>query len=101
MGQLVPGIAVAVGEAVHYVRALPGRDDTQTLGEDLRELGPLARLLGDSRAGEDVSLLEAYLDCCVNFELGRRKAFIVDGSPIAPPSSWRRSCCRRRWAFES
>jgi hypothetical protein len=82
IGQLVPGLAAAVGEAARYVRSLPGWDDTQTLGQDLRELGPLARFLGNTRAHEDVSLLEAYLDCCVNFELSRRKAFFVDG-PVA------------------
>ncbi len=82
MGRLVPGLAAAVGEAVRYVRAQPGWDDTQTLGEDLRELEPLTRFLRANLADEDVSLLATYLDCCVNFELGRRKAFFVDG-PVA------------------
>jgi hypothetical protein len=90
----VPGLDEAVRQAVRYTRAQPGWDESQTLGEDLLELDPLRHFaashlawLASSRmepeeASAAVVLLGKHLDYCVNFELCRRKCFLVD-APLA------------------
>ena len=89
---LVPGLDEAVRAAARYVRALPGWDETQTLGEDLADLAPVRGFLAGTRAdmaeaGVDpdeatanAERLRRHLDYCIDFELNRRKLFFADAS---------------------
>ena len=76
---LVPGLDTAVRETARYVRALPGWDDSQTLGDDLAELAPIRRFLAGQDPAE-AERLRPHLDYCLNFELHRRKLFHTDES---------------------
>jgi hypothetical protein len=92
MCRLVPGLEAAMRETVRYARAQPGWDETQTLGEDLVEFGPVrlfleqfrARLSAEGAAEPEVlgrsALLGQHIDYYANFELQRRKLFYVDES---------------------
>lgn len=89
---LVSGLGEAVRAAARYVRALPGWDETQTLGEDSADLAPVRSFLAGYRAamaeaGVDpeqaaasAERLSRHLDYCIDFELHRRKLFFADAS---------------------
>jgi hypothetical protein len=89
---LVPGLGEAVRAAVRYVRALPGWDETQTLGDDVADLAPVRGFLAGYRAdmaeagvdpdegAANVERLSRHLDYCIDFELQRRKLFFADAS---------------------
>ena len=90
--ELVPGLGEAVRAAARYVLALPGWDETQTLGEDLADLAPVRAFLSGYRAdmaeagvdpddaAANAERLGRHLDYCLDFELHRRKLFFADAS---------------------
>lgn len=76
-----PGMQACVEATARLVRGLPEWSETMTLGEELVELGPVARYLEvlEREVGpEQIRPLPSYLDQCVNFELHRRKLFFAD-----------------------